>query len=68
MDLYNGNLIEVHKKSGEIIKGEVSSYDKTENRIRFKNRRSYMKSDKKLIVYDVDSLGNEQIRLTFEVK
>lgn len=68
VDLYNGNLIEVHKKSGEIIKGEVSSYDKTENRIRFKNRCSYMKSDKKLVVYDVDPLGNEKIRLTFEVK
>ena len=74
VDLYNGNLIEVHKKSGEIIKGEVSGYDKTYNRISLKqkvNRKSsdtFNKSDKKLIVYDVDSLGNEKIRLTFEVK
>lgn len=68
VDLYNGNRIEVYKKSGEVIKGEVSGYDKTNDYISLKNGKHFTKSDKKLILYDVDPLGNEKIRLTFEIK
>ena len=68
VDLYNGNTIEVHKKSGEIIKNESQFYHKTYDRLEFKNGKTFNKSDKKLIVYDIDPLGNEKIRLTFEIK
>lgn len=74
VDLYNGNTIEVYKKSGEIIRGEVSYYDKTEKRIVLKKKnnenspKKFIKNDYKLIVYDIDPLGNEKIRLTFEIK
>ena len=74
VDLYNGNTIEVYKKSGEIIRGEVSYYDKTEKRIVLKKKnnenspKKFIKNDYKLMVYDIDPLGNEKIRLTFEIK
>ena len=69
VDLYNGNTIEVIKKSGEVIKGEFKGYHKPpHDNIDFKNGKEFRRSDKKLIVYDVDHLGNEKIRLTFEIK
>ena len=68
VNLYKGNLVEIVKKDGSIISGEMDYYEKKQNRIRLKNEKLFNSSDKKLIVYDVDSLGNEKIRLTFEVK
>lgn len=69
VDLYNGNIIEVHKKSGEVVKGEFKGYHKPpHDNIDFKNGKEFRKNDKKLIVYDVDYLGNEKTRLTFEIK
>ena len=52
-----------------MVKGEFKGYHKPpHDNIDFKNGKEFRKSDKKLIVYDVDPLGNEKIRLTFEVK
>lgn len=68
VDLYKGNMIKVIKNNGGEVKGEMDYFEKKYNRIRLKNEKLFNISDKKLIVYDVDPLGNEKIRLTFEIK
>lgn len=68
VDLYNGNYIEVEKKNGIIAYGNIQYYDKTNNKIKFKNDFSFTTNDTKLIVYDVDYLGNKKERLTWPSK
>lgn len=68
VDLYKGNLIRIVKKNGDVVSGEMDYYEKKYNRIRLKNEKLFNSGDKKLMVYDVDQLGNEKIRLTFETK
>lgn len=70
VDLYNGDLIEVTKNNGEVLKGCVSGFDKHSNRMDLKNDKKlkFTTSDLKLSVYDADYLGNERIRLTWPKK
>ena len=67
--LFNGNVIEVYKEDGSIIKGVISSFDKYAERIQIKNSNiRFVKKDRALTVYDVDVLGNEKKRLTYTIK
>ena len=67
--LFNGNVIEVYKEDGSIIKGVISSFDKYAERIQIKNSNiRFVKKDRALTVYDVDILGNEKKRLTYTIK
>ncbi len=74
-DLYNGNYVEIIKKESSIpIECYFSGFDKSANRIELKERTRnknmfkrnfiFTSSDKGLILYDVDTLGNKHVRLT----
>ena len=66
VDLYTGNSVEIIKKDGNsIINYYYEYYDINSNCIRLKNGSCFTKSDKGIIVYDVDILGNRKKRLTF---
>lgn len=61
--LYNGNTVEVTKKNGEIIKGEISYYHKTLDKIVFKSEQAFTKSDLDFSIIDYNSIGKGQKRL-----
>lgn len=66
--LFNGNTIEVYKSKGNIVKGEVSSFDKNSNRIRLRDGSSFVTSDRGFSVIDYSPIGKSQKRLTFMIK
>ena len=66
--LFNGSTIEVYKSNGNVIKGEVSSFDKDGNRIRLKDRTSFVTSDLGFSVFDYNPIGKCRKRLTFMIK
>lgn len=66
VDLYNGDYIEVTKSNGEIIEGIYQYFHKTNNKICLKSGEYFTRSDRKLVVYSVDVLGNKYKRLTAE--
>lgn len=66
--LFNGSTIEVYKSNGSVIKGEVSSFDKDGNRIRLKDRTSFVTSDLGFSVFDYNPIGKCRKRLTFMIK
>ena len=66
--LFNGNTIEIYKAKGGVIKGEVSSFDKDANRIRLKDRSSFVTSDRGFSIIDYNPIGKAQKRLTFMIK
>jgi CRISPR-associated endonuclease Csn1 len=65
VNLYNGNHVTGISSTGEKITGNISYYHKTNNFICLKNKKNIGTTIKQLIVYDVDCLGNEKIRLTW---
>lgn len=67
-NLYNGDYIEVQKKSGEMIYGNVSYFNVTYNRITLKNKSIFTTSDISFTLYHYDLLGNCKKKLTFEGK
>lgn len=66
--LYNGNTIEINKKDGSIIKGEVSYYHKTLDKIVLKSEQAFTKSDLGFSIIDYSPIGKCQKRLTFMIK
>lgn len=68
VDLYNGNYIEFEDKMGNLMKGYVSYFHKTNNFIVLKDKSGFRTTNTKLIVYDVDYLGNKKERLTWPSK
>lgn len=68
-NLFNGNLVEIHKPNGDVFTQYISGYHKTNNIIECKNLTeksgSRIASKDKIIIYDVDVLGNKKKRLTW---
>ena len=62
------DVIEINKKDGKTIKGEVSCYHKTYDRIDLKNGGLFTKSDQGFSIIDYSPTGKAQKRLTFMIK
>lgn len=66
--LYNGNYLEITKKTDKIISGVYQCFHKTNNKICLKNGAYFTQNDLVLKIYDIDMLGNKKERLTYSLK
>lgn len=68
VSVYNGDLMSFKKSDGSILFGRYSTFEKTNNKLKFVDNIYFTKSDLSFTMYDVDVLGNKKERLTYSIK
>ena len=67
VNLFNGNLVEIHKPNGDVFTQYISGYDKDTKNIRCKTLNeksgSRITLKDKIVIYDVDVLGNKKKKI-----